>query len=68
MNVLNRIDKANTNIEILIENYISEVESNNSNYCPRNETVIKNCIHNCEKCKQDYYENLFIEMKKKYTV
>lgn len=68
MNVLDRIDKANENIEILIEDLISYIKSSNIGNCPRNDNVVNNCIHNCEKCEQEYYDNLFIEMRKKYTV
>jgi len=64
-----KLDKANSNIETLIENLISYIESN-AGYgnCPQNENVIFACINDCEKCQHDYYENLSTKMKQEFIV
>lgn len=68
----NRIEKANKNIEILIDNYLDYKADNIIGLCPyygyECETDEKGNEVDCYKCKKIYIEKLRKEMLREYLV
>ena len=50
-------DLANEHIELLIDELVDTRESNNRGYCCHSDERNK-CIHDCETCKEKYFENM----------
>lgn len=66
-------DRANKNIEKLVDEYVDTVENLNRTYCvnylnfpgkyPKTE-----CIHDCETCKEDFYLSQKERLRDMYIV
>jgi hypothetical protein len=63
-----RINKANDNIEKLVSEIISMKKSEMRNYCVYPDHKMGATCNCCESCKEEYFQNLYDEMIKKYTV
>ena len=68
MDMKEKLEKANENIEELIDKIIARDKELNERYCcnPRQQAE-KEC-DDCNKCKRKYYENVKDEMKEKYLI
>ena len=60
-------DLANEHIELLIYELVDTRESNNRGYCCHSDERNK-CIHDCETCKEKYFENMKENLREKYLV
>ncbi len=60
-------DLANKHIEILIDELVDIRESNDRCYCCHPDERNK-CSHDCETCKEEYFENMKENLKEKYLV
>lgn len=60
-------DLANKHIELLIDELVDTRESNNIGYCCHYDECNK-CIHDCETCKEEYFENMKENLREKYLV
>ncbi|APR02419.1 hypothetical protein EXM90_19190 [Clostridium botulinum] len=69
IHVLDTINKANSNIEELVEKVVSLKRLNNMNNCCYG--ALENrpeCKGNCNKCTDDYYDKMYEDMLNEYSV
>lgn len=59
-------EKANRNIAALVDEIIELRQELNHGYCPEVSSASKRCIHDCDKCKQRYYDKLRVQKSKQY--
>lgn len=60
-------DLANKHIEILIDELVdTRGSANRVQCCHLNER--NKCIHDCETCKEEYFENMRESLREKYLV
>lgn len=66
---LDTINKANSNIEELIEDIIELRKTKEDGYCCYPDKQFTNvCNGKCDFCKEDYYDKMYEEMIEKYGV
>jgi hypothetical protein len=62
-----KYEKANSNIEELIEIVVNLHKTEMTNYCVHSGEKDK-CIHNCNECNEVYFEEFTEVMRQKYLV
>ena len=67
MDYEDKYEKANSNIEELIEIVVDLNKVGMTNYCVHSEEKDK-CTHDCSKCKEAYFEEFGEAMRNKYLV